>query len=304
MTSSFSSTTTDIGVRDGQVRLGDHLSLSFQRTLRIPDDGSTYPLPPGLGALPVHRVADHADRVPAEWRERGGLFIPMYQREALWLSFGHAWPPVALKVGIGGIDAISGKRFRPTHLGAKRQDYLVLPDQPWLDGINAGDGYIRQFVAMPLGSGATVEGQLTGAETEGGMRLTVVPAKPGRFGTQRLMPKVACAAAAPAGGAMGLGAGGRMRQNIVPDTHGVDTWDLDKAMTVDVHIVNSLRFRAITGHEPPPTPVDARTYTEHGLPWFSHYSEHGGDVKPGRRFDDVRPVSELDIGPDQVVPAA
>lgn len=27
------------------------LSISFQRTLRIPDDGKDHPLPPGLGAL-------------------------------------------------------------------------------------------------------------------------------------------------------------------------------------------------------------------------------------------------------------
>jgi hypothetical protein len=34
---------------------------------------------------------------------------------------------------------------------------VVCPDQPWLDGINAGDGYIRQFVAMPLGMGYTAK---------------------------------------------------------------------------------------------------------------------------------------------------
>ena len=39
----------------------------------------------------------------------------------------------------------------------KDQNYCVLPKQPWLDGINYGDGYIRQFVAMPLGKGYTVE---------------------------------------------------------------------------------------------------------------------------------------------------
>ena len=27
------------------------LDITFQRTLRIPDDDKTYPLPPGLGAL-------------------------------------------------------------------------------------------------------------------------------------------------------------------------------------------------------------------------------------------------------------
>ena len=37
------------------------------------------------------------------------------------------------------------------------QNYCALPKQLWLDGINCGDGYIRQFVAMPLGKGYTVE---------------------------------------------------------------------------------------------------------------------------------------------------
>ena len=68
--------TTSVGVRDGMLRLGDHLTLSFQRTLRIPDDGSTYPLPPGLGAFPIYHVDDYADRVPAEWRGTGGSSSP------------------------------------------------------------------------------------------------------------------------------------------------------------------------------------------------------------------------------------
>ncbi|MFE3254903.1 hypothetical protein ACFXPS_08890 [Nocardia sp. NPDC059091] len=48
---------------------------------------------------------------------------------------------------------------------------VVLPEQPWLDGINSGTGTIRQFVAVPLGLGASVEGQVTGEETHGGIQL-------------------------------------------------------------------------------------------------------------------------------------
>ena len=43
------------------------VGLQFMRTLRVPDDGKTYPLPAGLGRFPVHRVADYADKVPPEW---------------------------------------------------------------------------------------------------------------------------------------------------------------------------------------------------------------------------------------------
>jgi hypothetical protein len=78
------------------------------------------------------------------------------------------------------INAVSGAAWdEPLH--AEPQDYLVCPDQPWLDGINAGEGYIKQFVAMPLGLGYTVEGQLTGSEQSGGIQLLLYEPKPGRF---------------------------------------------------------------------------------------------------------------------------
>ncbi len=38
------------------------LTIEFQRTLRIPDDDKSYPLPPGLGAFPLRHVDDHATR--------------------------------------------------------------------------------------------------------------------------------------------------------------------------------------------------------------------------------------------------
>ena len=53
-----------VRVQDDAIRIGPHVRLSFQRTLRIPDDGGLHPLPPGVGRFPVFRVADDADRVP------------------------------------------------------------------------------------------------------------------------------------------------------------------------------------------------------------------------------------------------
>ena len=38
-------------------------------------------------------MADHADRVPEEWRARGGVMLPVYLREAMWLSFGGTTQP-------------------------------------------------------------------------------------------------------------------------------------------------------------------------------------------------------------------
>src|SRR5215472_4787343 len=62
-------------------------AIQFQRTLRVPDDGKHYPLPPGLGRFPLRHIDDYASRVPASWLKRGGVLLPMWQTEALWLNF-------------------------------------------------------------------------------------------------------------------------------------------------------------------------------------------------------------------------
>ncbi|MYV39229.1 hypothetical protein GT030_10165, partial [Streptomyces sp. SID1328] len=166
------------GVRiDGNtLRLGEGVVVRFVRTLRLPERG-THPLPPGLGEFPLRRVADYADRVPEAWRARGGVLLPMYLREAMWLGFAGTTEPAALQVGVGKVCAVSGKPWRGA-LARDPQNYVTLPRQPWLDGINSGRGTVRQFVAVPLGLGATVEGQVTGEETWGGLQLQAFGLRP------------------------------------------------------------------------------------------------------------------------------
>ena len=57
------------------------------------------------------------------------------------------------------------------------QDYVVPPKQLWLDGIASSDGKVRQFVAMPFGTGYTVEAQITGQDVLGGLQFHVIPSK-------------------------------------------------------------------------------------------------------------------------------
>jgi len=291
----------DVTIDEHAIRIGQRFAVSFQRTLRIPDDGRTYPLPPGLGVFPILKVADDPARVPSMWREQGGVFIPMYQREALWLGFNATpWKPNAVKIAVGRINAISGEPY-DEGLHAHPQDYIVCPDQPWLDGINAGHGSIRQFIAMPLGLGYTVEAAVTGIEKFGGIQIMVFEPKPGQFpekppiqtetGPSRLAgPKPSAMVAQQ----MGLGAGGVMKQKIYPDPHGIDVWDQNNYGRVVVHIVNSAQFFELTGMEPPPTPIDAKIYTEYGLPWFDLYDETRGDVTPSERLAEVKTIAERD----------
>lgn len=293
-----------VSTQNHDLVFGERFSLNFQRTLRIPDDGKTYPLPPGLGKFPICKVEDYAERVPKSWVKHGGVFIPMYQREALWMLFRNVrpWQPVAVKIAVGKINAVSGKDWSQ-NLRGDEKDYVVCPPQPWLDGINTGKDMIRQFVAMPLGMGYTVEGQVTGTEEHGGVQIIVYAPKPGKFPDQlssspvrmyRMPRASSLLRAINPGSEMGLAAGGKMRQKIYKDDHGVDTWDTDNYGRVYVHIVNSMMYREITGEEPPPTPVTAQHYAQHKLPWFDLYDEHKSDIAAPDTLQQVKSVKEMD----------
>jgi hypothetical protein len=289
-----------VTVHPDRVQIGERFSVSFQRTLRVPEDAQDYPLPPGLGPFPIHRVEDYLDCVPTAWREQGGVFIPMYQREALWLYFETApWKPNTVKVGLGGSDAISGGALSE-ELHDAPQDYIVCPHQPWLDGINTESGAVRQFVAMPLGSGYTVEGQLTGAEEYGGIQILVYEPKPGRFPDQapperERMPEMLPEQTEARTAEMGIAAGGKIRQKIYPDPYGIDVWDPENYGCIFVHIVNSEQYRALTGLEAPPTPISVQIYEAYGLPWFELYDEAREDIEGSERLDRVKTVGEKDV---------
>lgn len=293
-------------------------TITFQRTLRVPDDGNTYPLPAGFGPFPIHRVEDFASKVPAKWLEHGGVFIPMAQREALWVSLsGPHWQPHAVKVAVGKVNAITGKPWTD-RIGVGEQDYLVCPPQPWLDGIKSADGKVSQFVAMPLGMKYTVEAQVTGKETVGGMQIKVFAPHAGRFqkpqanvrrerfvkdlGLESMeylcsaSPMMSARSLSPAapGMEMGIAAGGSITQKIYPDDYGMETWDNENTERIFVHIVNSAMYSQITGLPMPTSPITAQTYQQYGIPWFDLYDDRMGDVDTSNILANVQTVSELD----------
>lgn len=196
--------TGSVRVDGNALFLGEGVQIRFIRTLRLPESG-THALPPGLGEFPLRRVEDYPDTVPPEWLAKGGVVLPVYLREAMWLSFGRSSEPAALQVGVGKVCAVSGKPWTGRLARGPRngpQNYVVLPRQPWLDGINSGDGTVRQFVAVPLGLGATVEGQVTGEETTGGVQLQAFPLAPAplaRWRAEQAAAREARARAVPSG---------------------------------------------------------------------------------------------------------
>ncbi|KAE9410927.1 ubiquitin-domain-containing protein [Gymnopus androsaceus JB14] len=145
--------------------------FQFNRTLRVPDDATKYALPPGLGTFPIVKAQDHLSSLPDYMKKRGGYIMPLFQREALWISISGG--ECAIKISIGGINAITGGKQNTEPLVGV-QDYMVGWRQPWLDGIATEPGVVRQFVAMKLGHGYSVEEQLSNT-TSGGIQIDVFP---------------------------------------------------------------------------------------------------------------------------------
>jgi hypothetical protein len=291
------------------------LTIAFQRTLRIPDDGRTYPLPAGLGAFPLRSVDDYPATAPASWLQRGGVVMPMYQSEALWISFS-AWYPFAVKIAAGKINAVSGEAWT-AELQSVPQNYVVVPGQPWLDGFSVGEGLIRQFVAMPLGAGYSVEEQLTGKAEVGGMQFQVYPLSLDAYYRDKVAPALPsslrdlcesifklselywdsgmsyCLGQGAGGDEMGLGAGGKMRQEIYQDPHKFADWDQTQTRRCFVHLCNSLVWRQVTGANPPHPPLTAKEYQQARIPWFDYYRDDLKPLKGSKRLAGVKSVAQL-----------
>lgn len=315
------------------------MSIDFQRTLRIPDDGREYPLPPGFGKFPLRHVEDYAKTVPAHWKEHGGIFLPMYPAEAMWLQFNgkrstdhRTVYPFIVKVGTGKKSALTGKDWRK---GIHTGDYCVIPEQKWLDGYVIDEGAIGQFVAAPLGMGLSVEEQL-GGDGIGGIQIEVFPMKRKCF--ERRWPKIqrrvstrscrkkvrigcrahtsnrgipaslsfdadepiACAADCDSDDVvkvceMGLGSGGRIKQQVVQDPYGKGEWSLkrDGLCRCFVHLANSMAWSTVTNEKPPEVVITAAAYENAGYPWFDTYSDDLSSMKGKKKLGKIKSVKEL-----------
>ena len=253
------------------------LTIEFQRTLRIPDDDRTYPLPPGLGAFPLRHVDDHAANVPSTWLQRGGVMLPMYQSEAMWLNFSSATIadrgvsyPFAIKVATGKQCAVSGEAWTE---GLRRgpQNYLVAPraavagrlrgrersDPPirchaagrrLLRGrANHGKGRTWRAAAGSLSDEAEVferRFSQTGDANETCRSVAVVRIVSSRYracharSTWVWLPAVGCG-----------------RRSTKTRLQFAD-WETDATSRCFVHLCNSLVWQAITGSHPPhPAPT-------------------------------------------------
>ncbi|KAJ9655863.1 hypothetical protein H2201_008713 [Coniosporium apollinis] len=172
--------------KDSELRINDgDLKISFRRTLRVPENGQMHDLPADFGPLPLQSIAAFIPKLSKsnnaslfDMIKKGGVFFPLYQREAMYILFQCASDksPYAVRVFVGGVNAVSGRSWKTkSSRQSALQDYVVVPPQSWLDGIAVDTTTVKQFVAMPLGSGYSVEKQITGSEDLGGVQLEIIP---------------------------------------------------------------------------------------------------------------------------------
>lgn len=273
-------------------------NIEFQRTLRIPDDGREYPLPAGIGPFPLSYIEDYPETAPDSWIKKGGVLMPMYQSEALWIRFLCDYP-MAIKIATGKINAVSGKLWSD-ELNASPQDYVVSDAQPWLDGFCVKKGYVRQFVAMPLGEGYSAEEQITGEAEFGGLQIIAYPIKLEYYENilkerESYADIMFCRSASSfeSEPAMGMAPGGLMRQDIYDDKYGIDAWDTRYASRCFVHLVNSEAYESITGHIPPNPPISQKEYKDFGMPWFDYYAENQSSVSGSSVLNKLKSISNF-----------
>ncbi|PQE20638.1 integral membrane protein [Rutstroemia sp. NJR-2017a BBW] len=237
---------------------GGRLDIALRRTVRVPDDGRSYNLPPNLGSFLLYDVNTYKDKLPVSVVQKGGFFMPIHDREAMFIQFAST-SPFAIKIYSGGVNVISGESKHPraqensameTEFTTKHsaQDHMVTPAQNWVDGIASIDGKVQQFVAASDTYGYSVEAQLTNATIHVALRLAGGRA---RLQGDRSSPLEA----------LSLAPGGLINQVIRHDDKPSGFWDTSSSVTFNVQPVDANLCQTILGFYPLLPPVTAVDYS-------------------------------------------
>lgn len=258
-----------VTIADNEIQVGANLTIAFECTLRLPEDGVEYVVPSGLAPLALHRIDDLADRVPAAWKRCPGAVIPLHPWEAMWICFSsRSWRPSAIKVRVGSTNGLTGRRDQPG-LSARPQDYLVCPQEPWLDRVHLGRRGLRQLVAP------TYSGRISSTH----LQIAVFEPRAGRFSDDEFSDiGPAAHLLRQSGGraprSLCLGARPPASSWIEEHVYGIESWDQDSAALLDVHIVDAAWFRHLTGRVPAPSLISRCEYEASGIPWPEPGRDH------------------------------
>lgn len=279
-----------------------NLEVTFHRTVRVAEGRVPSNLPPSLGRIKLYKVSDYRKNCPEYW-DNGSYFLSLHDTEAMWIAFQSIGKPCAVLVGAGGVNALTGGK-----LGTKleKDNYLVCPPQPWLDGWKDVDGTVHQFVATPhkKGDGITVGEQMLGAESQTGAmglaifepkedaKLTVTPVPVQGYVGTAACTNVICPAPptlprqrpARPHAEMGLGKGGKIIQKVYSDPHGLTVWKAKPTVVFAFYLVDAKTAEDITGE----TVANPVAHSGYNGPWFGLQDEKLPDVAGTNIFSGLK----------------
>ena len=97
--------------------------------------------------------------------------------------------------------------------------------------------------------------------------------------------------------ALGIGAGGNIIQEIHADKSDPRLWDVGSSKILNIQIVNSREFNAITGLAPPETPINWKTYSALRLPFDKQWGRNdviGKGIGSHGAFEGLVALEETD----------
>lgn len=122
----------DFHANGDELHFGASLTVRFAQPPDVPHRSGNWTPLLDTAPLPIFGVEKYADRVPNEWRDYRGVFIPVRCEEPLWLDLSaRPWRPNVMRIRCGAHSAITG-RLWADGLPDGSQDYVVSPDQGWL----------------------------------------------------------------------------------------------------------------------------------------------------------------------------
>lgn len=285
-----------------------HATVEFNRTLRIPNDGQDYLLPPRTDNFELRSAEDNASTATS-WKAKSGAKIPMYQSEALQIAFKGDYP-IAIKVGITGINAIDGSSwvegFQPTksiraypqRTVLINQNYIIISKQHHLSYFCDDNGLPAQLVAAPIGLDETTNEQIDGSITGRKLLIEAFPLgsnkweeilekrcahkeKIEKYGEFTSMYKsneeyeldIERLFTNPNPEHYVERGRGKMRQIQWLDPYESSNWNVGSSSSYWIKICNTLEWEQMTTEKPTHAPFSAKDYANVGLPWFKHYSE-------------------------------
>jgi len=92
---------------------------------------------------------------------------------------------------------------------------------------------------------------------------------------------------------LGVGAGGKIIQDIIPDHNDPRIWDVTASKLFNVQLVDSRTFKLVTGLDPPPTPVTPAMYKEMGLPFYQSWREGGKEAGIAGKWGSIMGTKEV-----------